>query len=464
MAVTLAARVISISCALATVSCLNILDRRALVHTHTDTVAASSPGQCPQDAASLLSRSSAQENCGVSTSWTDLFEEPAGEGAYTVRDDDFNRAVKPRFDFALSRLSERLSALAKDPLAPFTIVVLGNSMTAGHEADFKWSDRLETLLKQKGFKHLKVENYALVGGGTTRDLVERDLRLAYLKAIDVVLVDIAISDSPPCCGLEKDDVSPLTERLIRYLLQLPQQPAVAYLETFTASELYGYSCGVKTSEYPHWNVLTKFKVPTIDYNAAVCPTASSDPHWGGGPHPLAVPTHENIARIVAGFLIKETAATCTSRLLVDHPVDALVGEAALCAAKSFEFDASNGKTAFPAESDGSWCFYADRPERPGWIASKGVVGEISFSFKLERPSHVTLRHVVSYENMGSISCRVDDASESEALEINGLNKESKHSYFGSATFDTLIAAGAHRITCKSKGEKFKIVGMSACSD
>merc|ERR1719326_702694 len=108
---------------------------------------------------------------------------------------------------------------------------------------------------------------------------------------DVFIVDYALSDSPPCCGYKTfAEIANHTENMVRLLLALPAKPAVVYIETFTANELYSQDCKHSSDEYPHAPVLRKYKVPTIDYNTAVCQNKSSDSFWDDT-HPSAVPTH-----------------------------------------------------------------------------------------------------------------------------------------------------------------------------
>lgn len=433
------------------------------------------------------------------THWEDLFESPrVGRNYgqvrqfenydiddprnYTISSKAFLAAAEPKFETAMGRLSRKLMKLAVDPDAHVKVTIVGNSMTAGHSGSQgpvgqsrRWSTQLQRQMHQRGFPNFEVYNMARIGGTTT----EFELN-AWTEPVtsDIFLVDMAISDSPPCCGYKTfDEVTQVTDKLIRSLANMPNEPAVLYLETFTDNSLFGYNCsgnGGDVTKFPHWPALRKHMVPTISYVSAICPTKTADAFWGEEPHPGPVPHHENIGRVTAGYFLYWMEQFCENKATLDnswavqreHPsatMDVSNDPTLMCMNNPLFLYQAEHKWPLPSlesvvEETTSWKFYEDVSGRPGWIAPANERSNITFLLDFKTRARLNIQYVKSYEGFGEMKCHIQDGYD---ITLNAVDTEGMHSYLAQDTLDTEFE-GVRRLTCSSDGKKFKIVGLRAC--
>ena len=207
---------------------------------------------------------------------------------------------------------------------PFEIVTLGNSVTAGHglgpkhttDQELAWPARLERVMHSLGYPGVRVTNLANQRGGTSAHFLQntwqQPLHLAALDRASLIIADYSVSDCESCCSFNaridglsgRELVDQATEWLARVVLSRRADPALVYLETFTAAECSGYTCSSgPITKWGHWPTISALKLPVISYFDAICPTPASASEWEPKPHTKSEPSHENIARIVASSLL-----------------------------------------------------------------------------------------------------------------------------------------------------------------
>ena len=235
----------------------------------------------------------------------------------------------------------------------FEIAVLGNSVTGGHDlganlstrGDLAWPSRLQAALHGQGYTNVVVNNLARSLGGHSCLAVStlwREPARAALARARLIVVDYSVSDCAKCCsypdGMSMPShhhgvaevrgaalVDQCTKWLARVLLSQRSRPAVVYLQTFTAHQCTGYTCtSGPISRWDQWPAIASLRLPTISYFDAICPNSTAQSLWNPAPHTRAVPSHENIGRLVASSILLLARAYEHQPLheLPDHPPEA----------------------------------------------------------------------------------------------------------------------------------------------
>ncbi|CAK0819100.1 unnamed protein product [Prorocentrum cordatum] len=114
--------------------------------------------------------------------------------------------------------------------------------------------------------------------------------------------------------------------------------------------------------------------------------------------------------------------------------------------------------AFRAEVDttGAWVYAQDVEGKPGWICRPGATGSISFQLETVL-GDVYLEYLQSYDNIGSVTCRIDDSAD---VFLDALIQE-KVSAQAFVPIATNLSAGKHTLSCRSSGQKFNLLSLRA---
>merc|ERR1719229_307247 len=127
-------------------------------------------------------------------------------------------------------------------------------------------------------------------------------------------------------------------------------------------------------------------------------------------------------------------------------------------------DACNGEGSFPATVHDGWEFREDVPGKPGWIAMPGR--EATITFTIETPYNATLRigFLHTYTNVGTATCWLDRSNARGNASI--VTKETldgriaaKVSVPSDHIFKYPVPPGTTQVTCRTDGNKFKIVTL-----
>ena len=274
----------------------------------------------------------------------------------------------------------------------------------------------------------------------------------------------------------------------------------------------GDPCEVEVRHFPHWPALRRLDVPVISYLDAVCdalprcgPFAANGSvvYWRGGvdtspgcprgedqnsKHPHC-DTHEVLAHVAAEFLsqaLRETsdcggrpaAAAGGQAETARDPSGGSVGGPARAASlqcllqqtslleppagRPSSVDAAGMRLTGPAAFRGlvtnqSWVFAADSKSKYGWIAQPGVEGEIRFQVETCL-GQVFVEYLRTYENIGSATCQ---AGSGPSVELEGFIGE-RVSISGFGRLQAEPIDGPQTVTCRSRGQKFKILSVRAC--
>lgn len=103
-----------------------------------------------------------------------------------------------------------------------------------------------------------------------------------------------------------------------------------------------------------------------------------------------------------------------------------------------------------------WVFKEEKGKY-GWIALPGEPKEIAFTVKTHI-GRVILEFLMTYEDIGNATCSVGGG---RAVVVSGAHME-RVSVSGFATLISEPRAGVHSMTCRTDGNKFKIISLRAC--
>jgi len=400
---------------------------------------------------------------------------------------------------------------------PLKIVVVGGSMTEGTgltDKSKRWTSELERRLQAKLGNKVVVLNRAVPASTSMTPLLH--LEDIIQDKPDVVLVDYAINDAVSDAGLKAKPgdtkkstrFAQVTNTLARTLLNLPSEPAVAYLETFTHSSLFGYDCKTSVKEFPHWDTVKYLDVPVVSYTEAACePGVETKKIWdmsaytqNDGPQHPKEAVHKRLGALMAHFILDNTKQACKAGketgMQLKVKMSAEKSQLVKCASETktkldplfdqkkqkwmlnqnmYNFKQKAAMKNFPAAKNDAWQFYDDRANegwfegmpKYGWIA-KGKKGTIEFNVETSDKEHssVIMEYLTSYDSpkqaMGKATCWFDDDKDSS------LTVDSKVEQKMSLTDVVVIPvpkgtnAGSHRLKCQSDGNKFKIVSLRSC--
>jgi len=410
------------------------------------------------------------------------------------------------------------------------IAVLGDSMSAGHgcldEGEMRanhswppppdaagrtWSARLSELLEGLGLGPINMNNLAHPSLSAVFLQTHYYALEKVLSTVDLVLVAYSLDD------INQDANS--TINVVRTLRNLPQKPAVVFVETF--DRRLPFSCEEQNvTRMVHWPALVAERIPTVSYTEAFCPrkrlpnvgapgaslfwegriwdaaTRSDHDPWSepsfraraknDNSHPYCLPAHELLAQMVAALIVEaSTAEVCADAAEVD-----LIGvKSKACTTNAatkldpFVVDGrgvlsvkerSAGQIDFPGFSpEHAWELRMDRPGKPGWVARPGMgsYSTVIFPVKLGPQGRVVVQYLRSYASLGNATCRLEGApktmEQGPELFLDGRWKN-LYSLDDIATFEVEAALKKHcqenmcKLRCKAGGEKFVVRAVLSC--
>ena len=305
-------------------------------------------------------------------------------------------------------------------------------------------------------------------GTTTVNFIQEMLLDPRLPRIDLFLVDYTVND-----GLADPMIPPATEFLVKFLLTLPQAPALVYLETFPRVFLGRrrlYFCKFAVNTFPHWQALRRAAVPVISYYDAVCKAPEGLPFWEPQPHPYCE-SHEHVARVVVGYLLQWMHRFCAAPAppADDHPRAPLaqVFPEFECGRRPvFQHSACEGPDRLRVLPDPFWRFEEDVPGKPGWIAQRGHTATISFPLHHSAGPGLLLgvSYLKTYEDIGRVTCWFAwRGGHSPPVVLDGLSTSGDRVSMPSETLlGPHTEPGAFNLTCVSDKRKFKITAIRGC--
>jgi len=369
------------------------------------------------------------------------------------------------------RLRRAVSKLVQRPSQTLTIVTFGGSMTRGQAVKIPWPGRLERLARGLNYT-VKVHNVAC-GGCTSKwgSSVGMGRHADLLKSADIVLVEYSLNDIPTGgAALEaqylggRGEVTAAFKVLMELLIGLPNKPAVMALETLYRPGYTPHCDELDKTDirtFPHWEVLEEFSIPTISYALSTCPSGSLQ--WFPNPapeHPNAT-THDLIARTVLGSLLLQMDIVSSEGISgMDHPV-VQADPVASCLAAPLRSYSATGRGGFPsAAKDGAWVLTEDVKGKPGWIVPESAPSsEIAFLVTTQ-VGWVQVEFLGSYANIGKADVWIDSYSTTTCL-LDGLwDQRISQSRF--SLMKVNLPPGNHTLHFRSRGDKFKILGIVTC--
>jgi hypothetical protein len=398
------------------------------------------------------------------------------------------------------------------------ILVIGGSMTAGHEAGSlpgAWPRKLEILLQALwGHESITVANIAQPGAAYNHWL-QNFARIVEFGHFDIIIGDFAVNDQhTSAMHLNTTHYS-----LLNLLVHLPFRPAVLLVETFRTAgsnerdatkHCHDDRKKVGTQWIcPQWWMPQTWReqavrynsVPIVSYRDAVWPLHDEPPadigyYWDGLSHP-----RYNAHVMVAEALLFEFLAVRRNvdMLLTykssDFNVPYLPPLHDVCVRTTTKYAAGNGNndtSRFPGwnnpKDSQCWQYRTDSRDKFGWIveASKKsttcTAAKHSALFQIDmnvgEKGIVVLSYLLSYdERMASARVWIVDESgkspssnytisswhkEQTSIEATAILHVPKHSNF---TVNVKLLEGTSHASQKDSEngvDKFKLLGLMAC--
>jgi len=364
-----------------------------------------------------------------------------------------------------------------DPDAPSRKNTLPTNVAEGTVSDnLRWTDKLMYLADLYD-SPVGVDMANFGKGGShifhASDIVN-DLRNV---PVDLIIVDYSVNDG----GQRKSD-GQNTQDFLALAKQLPNKPAILFLETLSANavaNLYANKntvCSVQDEapgDFPHWDILKREGIPSLSYADLACAAELHDPadFWpfnanAQQAHPSCA-VHNTFAHLVLQYLNSIQNEACTASggyanvLATGTQSASALTEMQQCISSPLTH--YNAKKGFPAAGKPvGWKYEQDVAGKPGWIsnAAQGLA-EVGFDVELKSGT-IILEFLSSYEKVGETTCWIEGEPESKQ-QINALwNMKASLS-------NTVVLQGAQegkcrvaRLRCSTKKAKFKILGLTAC--
>ncbi|KAI9028596.1 hypothetical protein DFJ74DRAFT_765524 [Hyaloraphidium curvatum] len=355
------------------------------------------------------------------------------------------------------RLGRFFSKLASGEKA--TIVVIGGSMTAGHECGMErcaWPRYLAPWFRQMN-PAWKVEVKNVAEGGCGLDCWLTKPFFAELAA-DLFIVDLSVNSQ----AMPETTVTELMDQLLWDLYDRQGEPAILVAEAFRTCSDQRWDCDKHCSRADQGSVGDQFyckkwwhaasyeaavakhyRLPIASYRDAVWPVLEKPPAdlkllWNGLSHPDAL-GHELFSDVVKYALARELQRYCRSP--PDAEADCGFRPTMLtqrrcprpCREPATAMSAANRSSFEPArEPPGRWRFFADRPNKPGWIFTSNASAEpsepaenagagIAFDVVLGSRRSLEVTFMRSYANFGPMLATVTAADGMELSQrvLNG---------------------------------------------
>jgi hypothetical protein len=304
------------------------------------------------------------------------------------------------------RLAQVISDLEAGKIKHIQVVVIGGSMTAGHEAGDHpgaWPRKLEILLQALwGPESITVTNIARPGGQYNYWL-QNFARIVEFGHFNIIIGDFAVNNQVDYDKQDAlaTDLNKTQYSLLNLLVHLPFRPAVLLVETFrTAGTSQGDAknhCGQHRKKVdtqwicPQWWMPQTWReqavrfnsVPVVSYRDAVWPLHDSPPtniayYWDGLSHPLFNSHVMMAGALLFGFLApvrRDVEALLQNYESSDFPVPNLPPLHGVCVDTTTKYLAENGNndtSRFPGwnspKDSHCWQYRADSRDKFGWIA------------------------------------------------------------------------------------------------
>lgn len=428
----------------------------------------------------------------------------------------------------LYRLAEVISRLEApgDTKKHIQILVIGGSMTAGHEAGDHpgaWPRKLEIMLQALwGPESISVANIARPGGEYNY-WMQNFARIVEFGHFDILIGDFAVNDQVDYDKQNERAMALNTTQysLLNLLVHLPFRPAVLLVETFRTAGTHegdaNFHCGAHRKKVgaqwlcPQWWMPQTWReqavrynsVPIVSYRDAVWPLHDEPPadigyYWDGLSHPR-FNSHVMMAEaLLFGFLAvrRNVGVLLNNYESSDFHVPILPPLHDICVNPTTKYlteIGNNDTSRFPGRNNptGShcWQYRTDSRNKFGWIAETSkkstpcAAANHSALFQVNmdvgESGIVILSYLVSYdERMASARVWIVDESgeslssnytisswhkERTSLEATAILHVPKHSNSTTVSIE-LIDGTSHASQKDSENgvNKFKLLGLISC--
>lgn len=210
-------------------------------------------------------------------------------------------------------------------------------------------------------------------------------------------------------------------------------------------------------------------------------------HGTSGPQHPGCDTHEVIAHAWAEFLLEGVRTACHQRvdLLSRKPAESVASLPMKCLlsfattldstepAKPYaaikhvkkrspalpQF-AGTGPDSFPAiVEDASWSYAEDVPNKPGWISRVNSTGRIIFTLQTDI-GKVAIEYLQTYTDVGTAVCWLGMGA-MYTLDAR-IDQRVSVSTVGIISSDVKEGLQTQNLTCRTDGQKFKILSVKSC--
>jgi len=359
--------------------------------------------------------------------------------------------------------------------SPFTIAVLGGSITAGVrykgtvngcEKESNWVSKLEQKMKLQFGSRVKIIN--LAQPGSNAGWVVSRWHASIHKELDPVDLIITEYNYNERFGSELRHSKTLqkyasafeeNEQLLHMVLNLPKKPAFLYFD-LNGRTREGHAFDTADTSM-HWNVAKKFAIPLIWFSSINREVEKVI--WGNNVHP-GCEEHTVFARVVHGVFQRTMEDVCSYGVKgVDAPLPESTTNLERTCVTYPQFNAFSemGKNAFPVQSAGDWVFKEDVPGKPGWIAPDSGPSQIVFTGLPIKRGALQVEYLRTYEHVGILECVLEkDNAQVKSFTLDGRWEECA-SLSTSSMVDN-IPEGIYDLKCQTDGNKFKLTGLLTC--
>jgi hypothetical protein len=376
------------------------------------------------------------------------------------------------------------------------IVTLGGSLPYGnncvrpngdHHRACSWPGRLVHALRA-AFPQTKLIHDNLASGGNGVVHILSTLGIVLAQRTDLILLDTLVNDA---WRSGSATASQALEALVRTARQLA--PSAALLVVESAPPGLG-------DEVAHEKrrILQHYGIATLDWHAAVSDYPSL---WHPGPivgtmstdinHP-SWETHQQIADTAAALWGRAARRACRrgTAMSMWWPSTTVWSKKDLsafdvCLAPLSIFTSVGSTEGAPAGSAPShsrgWRFYADKPNKYGWISEK-VGSSISFNLQFGAAPRFMMTYLRSYERIGRIALAIPTAGFRVVVDALWTDRASQSDvlWFGTTEgHDMTISYNTHFVPLRPNsthtlearlldtptragGNKFKIMQVVSC--
>jgi hypothetical protein len=377
------------------------------------------------------------------------------------------------------------------------VVTLGGSVPYGNNCvrpdgathrSCSWPGRLVATLR-KAFPSSRIAHHNLASGGNGVVHILSTLGIVLSAQTDMILLDSLVNDA---WRSGSESASKALEVLVRTVHHMA--PSAALLVVEGAPPGLGDAVALEKRK-----ILDHYRVATLDWHAA----ATRFPHlWHPGPiagsvatdvnHPSFV-THQQIADTISGLWGRAMRRACRRaeepppRWWPEHTLwraedlaDFDVCLAPLSVYASAPSDSGATPSATP-QLAGGWHYYADRPNKYGWIGEQAGA-RIRFEMRFGSAPRFMLTYLRSYEHVGRIELSLPSVGFRAEVDALWSDRASQSDvlWFGTTQgHDMTISYNTHYVPLQPNsthmleaqlldtptregGNKFKIIQLISC--